>query len=115
MDALADAVSAGPTVAYIEDVPTFIAPASKPIHSKLGRQFGFWEGICAASGVPVRLVKPQKWQKGIAGVDGKTGMDRKRALCAEARRIFPMHKITLDNCDAVLLADYARRMERGSQ
>lgn len=33
----------------------------------------------------------------------------------KAARRFPNVKVTLDNCDALLIADYGQRMERGNQ
>jgi len=101
-------------VCYIEDVPTFISAASKPVHAKLGRQFGLWEGLMLALRVRVVLVRPQVWQKSLPGMTTKKGQDRKRALRDEAARRFPGIKVTLDNCDALLIMDYGQRQERGA-
>lgn len=115
--ALSDAEAAGEAqiVAYLENVPTFIAAASKPVHAKLGRAFGYWEGLLAGRGVRTILVRPQDWQKSLPGMVAKKGTERKRALRDEAARRFPQVKVTLDNCDALLIADYGQRMERGNQ
>jgi hypothetical protein len=59
------------------------------------------------------LVRPQTWQKGLSGMASLKGSDRKRALRDEAARRFPQVKATLDNCDALLLAEHGQRMERG--
>lgn len=102
-------------VAYLEKVGGFIAGKRLPgsMMFKLGESFGEWKGLLAGLRIRCVLVRPQDWQAGITGLHGKAGPDRKRALRAEAARRFPTVKVTLDNCDALLIADYARRLERG--
>ena len=112
--ALQDAISCSMgenLVAYLENVPTYIAAASKPTHAKLGRAFGYWEGLLAGRGVRTILVRPQDWQKGLPNMTSMKGPARKRALRDEAQRRFPGVKVTLHNADALLLAEYGRRME----
>lgn len=100
-------------VAYVEEVGGFIGkPQPGSAMFKFGRQYGYWLGLLRAMGVRTILVKPQAWQKGLSGLQGKKGAERKRALRDEAARRFPGVKVTLDNCDALLIADYGRRMER---
>jgi hypothetical protein len=116
IEALRDSVCTEPgekVVAVIELVGGFIAGKFLPGSSmfKMGKSAGYWEGALAALGVRTLVVRPQEWQAGIPGLTGKKGTERKRALRAEAVRRFPTVKVTLDNCDALLLADYCRRIE----
>lgn len=88
-------------------------------------------GLLEMHGVPIRYCRPQEWQKGIPGVgdsrreakqhallngDSPKVASRKakdagkKELCAEAKRRFPRLKVTLKNCDALLLADFARTL-----
>lgn len=71
-----------------------------------GKNAGQWEGLLSGLGIPLKLVKPQEWQRGIPGTSGKTGSIRKRALKEECQRRYPNKKITLANADAILLNDY---------
>lgn len=73
-----------------------------------GRNVGFWTGALAVLQLPLRLVKPQVWQRGIPGLGGKQGPARKAALKAEACRRFPQLRVTQATADALLLADWAR-------
>ena len=103
-------------VAYLERIGGFIAGKSLPGSAmfKMGHSAGYWEGALAALKIRTILVRPQQWQAGIPGVTAhKEKPARKRALKDEAIRRFPALKITLDNCDALLIADYGRTMERG--
>jgi hypothetical protein len=77
---------------------------------KFGQNFGYWLGLLAALEVRTVLVRPQTWQRGLAGSSLK-GPERKRALRDEAARRFAAAgvRVTLDNCDALLLLDYAQR------
>ena len=104
-------------VAYLERVGGFIAGKSLPGSAmfKMGHSAGYWEGALAALKVRTILVRPQQWQAGIPGVAvAKEKPARKRALRDEALRRFPSLTITLDNCDALLIADYGRTVERGA-
>jgi hypothetical protein len=103
-------------VAYLERVGGFIAGKSLPGSAmfKLGHSAGYWEGMLAAMHIRTVLVRPQEWQKGVTGVAGNVGPARKRALRDEAIRLFPGMKVTLDNCDALLIANYGLRIERGA-
>lgn len=111
LDAIKDAAAAGFSVeVWIEDVPSFagkMRPGSDMF--KLGKNCGIWEGLARGSGHVVRLVRPQEWQAGLSGVGKLKGPERKRALRTAASRVFPAVKVTLDNCDALLILDYATR------
>lgn len=74
-----------------------------------GDGFGYYRGLLRGLEISTRLVRPQEWQKGIPGLKGLKGDDRKRALKVHAARIFPELKPTLKTCDAILIADWGRR------
>lgn len=111
LDALKDAAINGCQVeVWIEDVPSFAGKALPgSAMFRLGKNCGIWEGLARGLGLTVRLVRPQEWQAGISGVGKLKGPERKRALRTAASRVFPSVKVTLDNCDALLILDYAIR------
>jgi hypothetical protein len=105
--------------AYVEQVGGYVRTEGGQPGSamfKFGRGFGFLLGVCAALLVPVELVTPQRWQKGVsAGVrSGLSRADWKRKLKAQAERLFPSHRVTLATADALLILEWARRAERGN-
>lgn len=73
-----------------------------------GKNFGFWIGAVTALRIPLRLVRPQEWQKGVAGRQGLKGTPLKRVLKAEAARRFPQVRVTNMTADALLIADWGR-------
>lgn len=96
-------------ICFLERVGGFVGksqPGSAMFN--FGKGVGRLEGLMEAYNIPYRQVVPQVWQKGIPGIAGLEGADRKRALKAEAVRRFPNIKVTLDNCDALLILDYAK-------
>lgn len=106
--------------AYIEQVGGYVRTEGGQPGSamfKFGRGFGFLLGVCAALLVPVELVTPQRWQKGMAaGVRaGLSRADWKRKLKAQAERLFPSQRVTLATADALLILAWARKIERGNQ
>lgn len=81
-----------------------------------GMNFGIWRGRLEALGIPYDLVTPQKWQKVM--FDSQTRGDRKAMSLDRARRLFPemsdMLKRKKDHsrADALLIAEYCRRMDK---
>jgi hypothetical protein len=75
---------------------------------KFGASYGFLRGILVASAVRYEFVSPQKWQ-GKLGC--RTGGDKNKSKAAAQQR-HPGHKITHAIADALLIAEYARRMYR---
>lgn len=75
---------------------------------KFGASYGFLRGILAASAVPYEFVSPQKWQTKLGC---RTGGDKNKSKAAAQQR-HPGHKITHAVADALLIAEYARRMYR---
>lgn len=76
---------------------------------------GMVEGILAALGIQVIYISPQKWQRAI-GVYALTKavadtVSKKKNIHKKlAQDLFPGIKITLATCDALLLAEYGRRL-----
>ncbi len=73
---------------------------------KFGESFGFCQGMLTAAGVRFEFATPQKWQKAM---QCRTGGD-KNISKARAQALFPGIKITHAIADALLIADYARRL-----
>jgi hypothetical protein len=97
---------------YIEKVGGYIGEAQPGSRAfNFGKNAGFIEGCLMMANIPYILVPPQRWQKGLPGLTGKKGPERKRALKAEAARRFPHLKPTLKTADALLILSYARREE----
>lgn len=94
--------------AYVEELTgttagSFITP---PASFKLGRNAGNIEGLLVALQIPFENVRPQTWQKGLPGVKGTKGVDKKRLLKDIACRRYPTTKPTLKTADAILIADW---------
>lgn len=110
-DALSDLVMDQYTV-VIEDVPKFagrMIPQSST--ATLHFNYGYLCGHFEARGYRVIKVPPQTWQKtiGIGKKGDLSSSQWKRKLRDEARRRFPSIKVTLDNCDALLILEHARQ------
>jgi len=75
---------------------------------KFGQNFGRLEGILTAKRIPFDYVLPQKWQKEM----GCLSRGDKNVTKAKAQSLFPSEKITHQVADALLLADYCRRVKR---
>lgn len=99
--------------AFIEEPPVFFPGAGGGLASqaKLHRNLGQYEGLLMGIGIPFETVTPQKWQKGLPGLSKLKGVERKRALHNLAAQRYPQLKPTLKTCDAILIAEYGKRME----
>ena len=94
-------------VVVIEDVPSYIG-RNVPSHTsfKLGKSCGLVEGVARGQYIPTHLISPKAWQKGLSGLQGKTGATRKRVLKDHAQRLYPNLEPTLRTTDAILLAHH---------
>ena len=73
---------------------------------KFGRSYGFLRACLIASEIPFEEVSPQKWQKELGCLShGDKNVTKRRA-----QQLFPALKITHATADAILLAEYARRL-----
>jgi hypothetical protein len=116
-DIVAEAGNPAMVAAFVEQVGGYVRTEGGQPGSamfKFGRGFGFLLGACAGMGIPVDLVPPQRWQRGIAtGVRaGLSKPDWKRKLKAQAERLFPGLRVTLATADALVMLEWARRLER---
>jgi crossover junction endodeoxyribonuclease RuvC len=75
-----------------------------------GRGYGNLEAFLVAADIPYDQVHPAKWQNVM---QCRTGGD-KNISKARAQQLFPSIKITHAIADALLIAEYCRRKERGS-
>lgn len=94
-------------IIVLEDIPAYVGrniPSSAGV--KLGYSAGLIEGIALGERIPCHKVKPQVWQKGLSGLKGLTGAQRKRVLRDHANRLFPHLKPTLRVADAILLTNF---------
>lgn len=106
------AISTPDTHVVMELVGGFVGGKGQPgSHMfRFGEGYGYIQGLLAAHRLPLSLVRPQLWQKGIPGVAGQEKPARKRALKEHAGRLFPHIKgVTLKTCDALLIAEWGRR------
>lgn len=96
-----------PGRAVVEDVPKYIGNEMRASHSfTLGYNVGFEIGVIKAHGIPLDLVRPQKWQRKVPGLKGIVGAKRKRLLRDHAKQLYPGLKVTLATADALLILDY---------
>ncbi len=103
------------SVAVIEEVGGYVGkiqPGSSMF--TFGRGFGFLLGVLQALGVRVELVRPQKWQKALGLGTSRACATKsawKNKLKSEAQRLYPAIKVTLSNCDALLILEYRAGQE----
>jgi crossover junction endodeoxyribonuclease RuvC len=100
----------GSGVAALEKVNAFPGEGVSSAFT-FGNARGFAKGLLLANGIDVRDVTPQTWQRGMAlGGSYANKTARKNAHKDKAKILFPhIKKITLEICDALLLAEYAYR------
>lgn len=82
-----------------------------------GRNFGQVEGLMAASLLKFDYVTPQAWQKemGLLKKSGENGSQKKNRHKKLAQELFPGLKVTHTNADALLIAEYCRRIHLTDQ
>ncbi len=105
--------------AVIERVGGFIAgnPSPGSAMFKFGHSYGGLRMALVGNDVPFDDVTPQKWQKAL-GITPRNKEESKpqfkNRLKARAQLLFPKLRVTLDTADALLLAEFCRRMRTGS-
>lgn len=78
---------------------------------RFGQNYGFWLGQLLAYGYQYDIVFPQTWQRVLGlGQAFPSKKERKNAHKAKAQSLYPALKVTLIDCDAILIAEYTRRM-----
>jgi len=73
---------------------------------KLGRHYGMLRAFLTAYGIPFKEATPQKWQRALGCLTG----GNKNVTKKKAQELFPDVKVTHAIADALLLAEYARRI-----
>lgn len=76
---------------------------------KFGQSYGFLRGLLIALKIPFETVTPQKWQKAM----GCMSRGDKNVTKAKAQQLFTRIKVTHAIADALLLAEYGRRIRAG--
>ena len=72
-----------------------------------GNGFGHLEMALTAAGIPFERVRPQLWQKSM----GCMTRGDKNVSKRKAQELFPDIKVTHATADALLIADYGRRLQ----
>ena len=106
--------------AYIEWIHPAIQKIGKSPMSKLYGNYKALRMALTAADIPLEAVQPVKWQPAM-GISkrGKTETQTKwkNRLKARAQELFPpsrgIKKITLAVADALLIAEYGRRLRNG--
>jgi hypothetical protein len=112
-------------VMYIEQLNGYAGGTGQPgsMMFTMAKYYWCWIFLAHAFDIRHHLVTPQKWQKEInigkrGTLKGSTPSERyriqkdwKNKLKAEAQRLYPMlGSITLNNCDSLLILEYARKI-----
>lgn len=104
-----------PSFAHLEKVNGYGVSGVKqsaPAMFNFGTSYGGVRMALVAAGIPYEEVTANVWQKGL-GIQprqkGETKTQWKNRLKAVAQRLFPQVHLTLETCDALLLAEHCRR------
>lgn len=103
-----------PKVPVAGEKPEFNLQASAFSMFNFGKSAGVCYGICEAFGIVPIEVMPAQWQKVCFVKKSGTRQAWKNILKEIAQKRFPNVKVTLGNCDALLLLSYGMLMSRGS-
>jgi len=92
--------------AYIEQVHSSPQMGVKSAFT-FGNGFGHLEMALTACGIPFERIRPQAWQKALGCMTkGDKNVSKRRA-----QELFPTLKITHSTADALLIAEYGRRIK----
>ena len=77
-----------------------------------GQNYGFWRGLLTANKIPFEEVPPTVWQPAMRCKTrgASTKSEHKQHLKQRAQQLFPSIHITLATADALLIAEYGRRV-----
>lgn len=95
----------GDTHCYIEKVHAMPKQGVTSTFT-FGRGYGFLRGCLVSYKIPFEEVTPSKWQKALSCLS----RGDKNLLKGKAQQLFPDLNITLKTADAVLIAEYGRRV-----
>ena len=82
-----------------------------------GQSYEFLRGCVIATGISFEEVNPQQWQKSFGLIrtsKAETITQKKNRHKAKAQQLFPGIKITHAIADALLIAEYGRRLRTGA-
>ena len=97
-----------PDKAYLEQVSAFPGQGVTSCFH-FGENYGWWQGVLVSCGIPFERVAPMKWQTKMGC---RTGGD-KNVSKQRAQGLWPKIKVTHAIADALLIAEYGRRIEQG--
>ena len=112
-------VSGLPSFAFIEQVGANRGKGDRPQGASsmftFGRNYGFWRGVLSALRIPFEEVRPQVWlpAMGLRGRQDESQTEKKKRHKQLAQQLFPGVHITHATADAILLAEYCRRVQAG--
>lgn len=109
IDYLRPLACAGTCKAYVERVHS--SPQMGVVSAfTFGRGLGNLEAACQAFGIALVWITPATWQRALGCLTkGDKNISKRRA-----QELFPSLKITHATADALLIAEYARRLELGT-
>lgn len=83
---------------------------------KFGRSIGHLQMALTAARIPYDQVLPKRWQKalGVVYVKGMSDTEKKNITKRRAQQLFPALNITHAIADALLMAEYCRRLHTGA-
>ena len=100
--------------AVIEKVGGYVAgnPTPGSAMFKFGRSYGGLRMALVAARIGFEEVTPQKWQKemGLIRAKSEDNTRWKNRLKQKAQQLFPTANVTLKTADAILIAEYCRRV-----
>ena len=98
----------------LEDVGHGLPGQSSSATAKFARHNGHLDMALLALGIPTNTATPQKWMKtySLGKSSGHSKTEWKNILKAKAQQLFPNEKLTLATCDALLIAEYARKINQ---
>lgn len=98
----------GPALALLERVNSYGQGRTSAF--KFGAAYGVAQASLTATRTPFELITPQKWQSRFSIPKTNSQTAHKRELRNAAQRVFPERHIVLENADAYLIAEVARRV-----
>ena len=110
---ICDGHERGDVVCWLEDVGHGLPGQSSSATAKFARHNGHLEMALLSVGAKIVKVTPSKWEKQL-GIGKSTECGKpewKRRLKQKAQELYPQFKVTLVNCDALLLLDVALKNE----
>jgi hypothetical protein len=113
--ALLEQQSARPTIVFDHKTKKFRPTILKSTCVLYGG-YRLLKGMLVAAGIPHEECPPQRWQKAMnipPREKGEPEQKWKNRLKARAQALFPGVTLTLATCDALLIAEAARRSKQG--